>query len=1053
MKYLKYSLLFSLFLIFRVAAQDGNAAISGKVFDAATKQAVNGASVGIPGISSAITDAKGEFELRKSAKDANLQVKAQGYATKIVPLRGETYFEIYLYEADFVNAVKTIDLSLGEGLDLTSPAALADFNTSTFKKRGVVSAEELLYGGSGLNAMARTGAVGSGTNVYLRGFNSLNANTQPLIVLDGMPFNNMDYGTSIISGSITTALSFLDAKDIESITVLKDGTSLYGSRGANGVILIKTIKPDQIATRINFYAYMGVNMKPLRQYDMLGADEYRSYLAEMLQSSGLYTQKQLEVLPYLNREQPRKKEWGWEGNVDYYRYNQETNWQDQVFTNSLNQNYYIDIKGGDEVALFALSLGFLKHQGIISGTDFSRYTARFNSRFNMGRRLVLHSNMGFNYGDKHLKDEGLVSTNPLIIALNKAPFMTTYYHDVLNRQSKTLEEADLLGISNPYSALNNTDIQSKKYRFDANLRPTYSLNKHFSLNALFGLTTDKTSERTFYPRAGMSYPDHRLGAVFSQMGRRSLRFYQLYAEGFLRYNQEINKLHHLSAATGFRYQSNDVEEDYSLGYNSPTDDMKTVGSGNADFEYTGGMLNNWKWLSYYIQAEYSLKNRYFFNVNASLDGSSNYGKETAKALKLFNTPFASFVSGSAAWLISSEEFMSSIDWISRAKLRLSMGSSGNDDMGSSYKLLKYYESVAFLGQYGAVRGNIPNTELQWETAIKRNVGLDLQFLDERLGINVDLYSNTTQNLLCVKTLSSQAGIKNYLTNDGSLSNKGYELAVQGRLINSVFKWDLGLQVSHYTNRLESYADEKTETLYAGATILTKVGQPLGLFYGHKTEGVYSNQDQAEVAGLSTLSSKGVVEPFAAGDVRFVNMDDDPLIDLNDRVVIGDPNPDLFGSIHSSMSWKNFSLQVLFTYSLGNDIYNALRHNLEAMEGSTNQTKAVLNRWRTDDHHTLVPKALWGDPMGNARFSDRWIEDGSFMKLKTLTLSYQVPLSKTTGILQGLELYVTGNNLFTLTRYLGYDPEFNISQNPLYYGIDTGVTPLAASVLFGLRIAL
>ncbi|MBR0334052.1 MAG: SusC/RagA family TonB-linked outer membrane protein [Bacteroidales bacterium] len=1055
MKYMRIVIMLMM-AAFAFSMQAQEAALQGKVYDAATGQAIAGASVSMPGVASDYSDNDGRFQLKKTAANAVIQVKAQGYASRTLAYLGQTQLEIALYEEGYINAEQNIAMPFDDIRSDQMAHAYYAYDASGFQKRGAVSVEELMVGGSGVNAVARSGAAGSGVNMYLRGFNSLNANTQPLIVINGMPVDNRAYGTSLLEGNVSTPLSYIDAKDVESITVLKDGTALYGSRAANGVILINTLKPDQMVTRINVYTYAGLNFEPAKQYDMMDARQYRSYLSEIMQNSGEYSQEEMQALPYFDAQKPYMEAWGWEGNTDYYRYNQETDWQDMVFNNSLNQNYYINIKGGDDVATFALSLGFLKHNGVVTGTDFSRYTASFNSRINMGKRLTLFSNMAFSYGEKNMKDEGLSATSPVNIALSKAPFMTSYVYGADNLKTKDLEEADVLGVSNPYSAINNIEAAAKNYRFEANLRPQITLNKNLSLNAVFGLTTNKTTERTFYPMAGMSYEDHRLGAVHNKMSRRSLRFLQLYTDAYARYQWEERNEHRLVATVGARYQSSDVEEDLAFGFNSPTDDMKSIGSGDADYEINGGMLNNWRWLSMYAHADYSLKNRYLFAASLSLDGSSNYGKDAAGLLKVLNTPMAPFASLSAAWLISSEEWMPELSWLNQWKVRAALGTSGNDAVSTSYQVYKFYQPASFLGLYGMVRGNIPNTQLQWETSVKKNVGMDLALLNNRLNINFDLYDNNTNNLLCVKTLPSSAGITSYLTNDGKLNNRGFEVGVQGRLLNGPLKWDMALQVSHYKNTLLEYADQRSVASYAGANILTEEGQPLALFYGYETapEVVFASQADADAANLQTEKSNGQYAAFGAGDVHFINQTQgDNVIDSEDMVVIGDPNPDLFGSLSTRLQWKRFSLNAMFNYSWGNDVYNALRHQMEAMSSTINQTAAALNRWSYEGHATTMPRAVYGDPMGNSRFSDRWIEDGSFFKLKTMTLAYQVPIKEGFPILRGLEVYATANNVFTLTNYLGYDPESNMSQNPLYYGIDTGATPQAASVLFGLRIAL
>ena len=239
---------------------------------------------------------------------------------------------------------------------------------------------------------------------------------------------------------------------------------------------------------------------------------------------------------------------------------------------------------------------------------------------------------------------------------------------------------------------------------------------------------------------------------------------------------------------------------------------------------------------------------------------------------------------------------------------------------------------------------------------------------------------------------------------------------------------------------------------AGGIVRTKVGSPVGQFYGYKTDGILKSASEATQANLKIQNSNGTTVPFTAGDVKFVDLHADGIIDQNDMTVIGDPNPDFFGSINSRFQWKRFTLSTLFSYSVGNDIYNALRANLENMSGLNNQTIAAIYRWKTDGQETNVPKATWGDPMGNSRFSDRWIENGSYLRLKSVTLAYDLPLKKS-GFLNSLQVYVTGNNLLTFTNYLGYDPEFSSSQNPLYYGIDNGATPQQRTVLLGVKVGL
>jgi len=290
------------------------------------------------------------------------------------------------------------------------------------------------------------------------------------------------------------------------------------------------------------------------------------------------------------------------------------------------------------------------------------------------------------------------------------------------------------------------------------------------------------------------------------------------------------------------------------------------------------------------------------------------------------------------------------------------------------------------------------------------------------------------------------------TNDGAMSNTGIDLSVSGRIIDKTnIKWDVSASVSSFKNKLLSMSSDETLYSYAGGTIRSKVGSSVAEFYGYQTNGIFKSAKEASDENLSIEKSDGTKVAFTAGDVRFVDQDGNNIINEADKVVIGKATPDVYGSINSRVQWKRLTLNTLFTYSIGNDIYNATRATLESMSNTDNQTIAAIYRWKTDGQNTNMPKAVYGDPMGNSRFSDRWIEDGSYIRLKSVTLSYDLPLSTT--IVNGIQVYVTGNNLLTFTKYLGYDPEFSSSQNPLYYGIDNGITPLQRTILVGVKIGL
>jgi TonB-linked SusC/RagA family outer membrane protein len=1036
-----------------VAAQQeaGTPSVRGRVLSSETGQPIPGVSVGIPDVATAITDDDGRFSLSGVTKGLAIQVRMSGYAYKEVVAGYSDELTILLHDESFKTMYRQVGSSFGAKDWIATTAALTAISNRENYKKVSLSAESLVQDeGLGVNTLMRSGAQGAGGNMYMRGFSSINASNQPMILIDGVPYENAMVTPSLIGGNNITPLAGLDVRDVETITVLKDATSIYGSKGANGVILIETARSREQATKIDFHAYGGLNLAPNTQYAMMNAWDYRSYLTEMLPSSGL-TPAQIQELPYINDQKPVSQPWGIEGNVDYYRYRQETDWQKEIFRNSVSQSYYLSIKGGDNIALYALSVGYLKHDGIIKNTDFSRYNTQFNSQINVLKMLKMNTNMSFTYGDRLLAYEGEPSSfSPLYASLVKAPFMSPFRYSEQGLQTPVYEQADVFGVSNPVALLDeNISVENKTYRFFGNVGATLDLSRGFDLNATFGVMFDKARENIFLAKDGIYHTPLPSSEVTNEMQGMVSRFLQYYTDAYVGYRHSFGKVHDVAARLGMRYQTNSTEGDWIKAYNSSSDDLQSLGNGNIDLASMSGVLGAWKWMSFYLNGEYSYKKRYFVAYNMALDGSSRFGKN-ADGLKLFGNVFGAFPSLTAAWLVSSEEFMSGLEPLNILKLRAGYSLSGNDDVGN-YNTRTTYTSQNLFGYYGLLRANIANTKLKWEDNAKLNVGFDLSLLNERLSLSFDVYQNTTTDMLTWEKGSESYGIDEYVVNNGAMENTGVELGVQARIVNAAVKWDIGLNLARYQNRVTELAEGEKITLIAGANILTKAGAPVGQFYGYKTDGVYATSAEAGAAGLSIQRGDGTLIPFQAGDVRFVDLHSDDIIDEKDMTVIGDPNPDFFGSITNKLQWKRWTLNAVITFSYGNDVYNALRAGVESMTGTENQTTAIKNRWSYEGHVTSTPKATWGDPMGNARFSDRWIEDGSYIRLKNLSVSYDIPLK--VSFIKGLQVYATANNLLTFTGYLGYDPEFSVMQSPLYYGIDMGVTPQPRAVLVGVKLGL
>jgi hypothetical protein len=437
-------------------------------------------------------------------------------------------------------------------------------------------------------------------------------------------------------------------------------------------------------------------------------------------------------------------------------------------------------------------------------------------------------------------------------------------------------------------------------------------------------------------------------------------------------------------------------------------------------------------------------------VNAAMDASSRFGKNVPSALKINNNVFAVLPSVAAAWLVSSEKFMatSKVDLL---KFRASYGLSGNDDIGN-FTAQQTYVSQNLLGIQGLVRNGIANDQLQWEQVKKLNVGMDVAVLNERLQFSLDMFKNKTDKMIVYEPMPTASGFDYAVTNSGAMETTGLEVSAMARLINKKnFNWDAGFTLGKYRSLVTKLPTDKIITSFGGATYITTGRAAPNAFYGLRANGVYVSDVAAASEGLSVRKADGTLAAFKGGDMRFTDMNGDKIIDDNDRTDLGSPNPDMTGSFFNKFTYKRFSLNTVFTFSYGNEVFNYTRAQLEGMSNVYNQTTAAVNRWKANGEVTNMPKAMWGDPMGNSRFSSRWIEDGSYLRLRTVTFSYDLPVKS--AFFKYATVYATGNNLFTLTKYKGYDPEFSATESIFGQGVDNTLEPQFRSVQVGFRIGL
>ncbi|MBF4470715.1 SusC/RagA family TonB-linked outer membrane protein [Flavobacterium sp. HJJ] len=1015
--------------------------VQGVVKSAKTNTALSGINIAVEGFSAAISNNDGSFEIRVPNLQALLTISGQDFQTKVYPVKNrKSGLNIVLSEAYYSPTYLNASLPSGDLMQYnnTSAASVVNFKKEQWSAPVTESVAGFLQSRTtGLTSIKNSGAPNAGSYLALRGFNSLYGSNRPLIIVDGMIYDDEDYGSGIIANNDSSPLTNIDVKDIEDITIMKDGTSLYGTKGANGVINITTTRAAELSTKIDFTMYGGVNQTP-DEMPLLDADGYRTHLSQLEATRGL-SQQQIASLPYMNDNV---------GSPGYYKYHNLTNWQDKVFKSSINQNYFLKVRGGDDIAKFGLSVGYLDSKGIIDKTDSKRYSVRLNAALRLTEKLSVDANLSFINNQQNQWNQAFSNTSPLYLALTKSPLLSENIVSDAGEFSPNLADVDYFNVSNPKAILTNGFGTNNNYRFFGNLKFNYELSKAWNITSIVGLSFNKERELFFIPDKGVADFILPTAVGKNSSGSEVQTYNGLYTDTFASYMKKFYNDHNLDVRFGFRAQSNKTETDLGLGFNSSTDDFTSVTASSSLLRVVGGELGEWHWLNMYASGNYNFRNKYFLTANYAVDGSSRFGDdpETGKS------KYALMTSISGAWLISSEDFMKGINDIDYLKLRVGFGTSGNDDIGN-YTAQTYYVSQNLLGMQGLVRGNIGNTNLQWETVLKTNLGVDFGLYKERINGSFDVFSNKTSNMIVYEKTAAENGFDSVESNSGAMRTYGVELGMNARVVNTPdFTFDFGFKVSHYNNEVQSLPSGDILTEFGGATYLTSEGKDANLFYGLRSNGVYSTTAEAVATGLSKRLTNGDLVPFGGGDMRFTDVNGDKIIDDKDRVVIGNPNAAVTGSFNTDFTYKRFSLKALFNFSAGNDLYNGVRYNLEKMSGYENQSAAVANRWRAEGQQTDIPKAVWGDPMGNAVFSDRWIEDGSYLRLKNLVIGYDVPVNDSKHV-KYIQLYATANNLLTFTKYLGFDPEFSATSSIFGQGADVGLVPQFTSYQLGLRLGL
>ena len=682
--------------------------VKGRIIDAVTKKGFAGARVTTPNLNvSAMTDENGNYEIGVPDLSVALYVEAPGYSRQVVPVKGRNEVNVSLFT---VSGHAYYD----DGMSVSDGEAVVDgFTSGTLSMTDDMTS--LLNGQ--LRAISHSGDPGSSSSFFIRGYNSVNLSAQPLFVVDGVIWQMQDQVASAVDNYYNNPLTLLDPSDIEKVTILKNGSAVWGAKGANGVVLIDTKRAREMATQIEANISMGFQT-PFGSLPLMGAAAYRRYATDIM--SGM-DRNEVEGFQFTNDDPTRS----------FYRaVHNDTKWTDEINKTSFIQNYGISVAGGDDIALYRFSLGYAKNDGNIDGTSFNRLNVRFNSDIKLTEDFKIQTDISYAQTGRRTVFEGLDGMrSPYFLSLVKSPLYAPWQYNDNGTFSGRLTDVDELNIGNPL-ALTGEDVpELDKYRFNLNLRPSYQITDRLEVAALFGISYDKENENLFIPDYGVSneplYTDRgeiyetALNEVRNFMARQT----SMSVDGYLAWQILKDWRHDLNARIGGRFYNTYYRYTMGQGYNTGSDYMTALSNTNSDLRTLTGYEYTDRNAAWYFNADYAYRHRYFFNVGMSLETSSRFGRE-AGGLDLCGVSWGYFPSVSGAWLVSSEKFMRNVDFINNLKVRVAYTMSGNDNL-PLFANRSYFTSTSFVKDAtGLVLANIGNEKLKWETTARTNIGLD-----------------------------------------------------------------------------------------------------------------------------------------------------------------------------------------------------------------------------------------------------------------------------------------------------------------------------------------
>lgn len=988
-----------------------------------------GASVVVKGTSTGtISDLDGNFNLSVPDKSV-IVVSFVGYKTQEIKANSlKNGFKVVMYDdTEVLDDVVVIGYGVQKKSDLTS--AVASVEADEIASTSVTSLDQGLQGrAAGVVVLNTSGQPGAGTSIRIRGTSSINGNNEPLYVIDGVPVisDSGTFSTGATQNPALNPLTNINPSDIESIEILKDAsaTAIYGARGANGVVLVTTKQGKSGKPNVSIGAKITMQ-QVTKEMDMLNAVQLAELANEVADNDGI---ERNPVFAGLN-------------NLSKF----STNWQDEIFRIAPMQNYDVSVSGGNDKTTYFVSGNLLLQDGIIIGSDFGKgsFRVNLNQKINKWLKAGFSTNLSYSRSNGVVTNsEGGFASSVTSWALEMNPGLPVKDEDGNYIYENNMKSPN---VGNPVQDALEAKNRNTSFRTLINTFLEYTPIKDLTFKTSLGVDYFHIKDQSF---ASKELKRAESNGGYANIG--NLDGYNWVWENTVNYSRKFEE-HSLSVllgmtAQGFVSETSSVStadfEDGYLGWNS-------IQSGSKKQSTTSG-ITEWQMLSYLARINYGYKGRYLLTLTGRVDGSSKFGK---------GNKYGFFPSISGAWRISEEDFMKNISAISNLKLRASYGIVGNEGIPPYSSQGLMYNTEAYFGNSEIAKGLVPytlsNQDLKWETTAQVDLGVDLGLFKNRLTITADYYYKKTRDLLLNMPIAFNTGYDSVFSNVGNLMNQGFELTIGGVPFAGKFNWNLDLTFGYNRNEITNLAgtqDDLTGASILGITYWTKIteGQPMGTIYGYKTDGIVQLDED-----LSTI-------PFFAGktlqygDRKYVDKNGDKVINEDDLYILGNANPDFTFGFNNTFSYEfnnksSLGLTLYLQGAVGNEIVNFNKFSLESFDGYKNNSVAALKRWTPDNPTNEYPRATT-KTAGNI-LSDHYVEDGSYLRVKDITLSYTLPKSLTKKFYcEGLTVFAGLKNIYTFTKYSGYDPEVSrFANNNLSMGADYGSYPMAKSYEFGLRM--